>query len=125
MTKVIHNRKHLKDRRRTLRNNLTPAEAKLWTYLKNSQLENRKFRRQHSIENFIVDFYCPSESLVIELDGQHHFDSFGAASEIDIKRDDRLSKLGIHVIRFENKDVFEQPDFVLTSIKELFNSNKK
>ncbi len=120
MTKVIHNRKYLKDSRKALRTNLTPSEAKLWTYLKNNQLEGRKFRRQHSIENFIVDFYCPSENLAIELDGQVHFDPFGEVKESDNTRDSRLAELGIRLIRFENKYVFEQPDFVLTSIKELF-----
>ena len=68
------NRKNLRDRRKKLRNNPTQAEGFLWGYLKNSQLEGRKFRRQSSINNFIVDFYCPEESLVIELDGDFHFD---------------------------------------------------
>jgi very-short-patch-repair endonuclease len=53
------NRKNLKDKRKRLRNNPTQAEAFLWGDLKNSQLEGRKFRRQASIRNFIVDFYCP------------------------------------------------------------------
>ena len=68
------NRKNLRDRRKKLRNNPTQAEGFLWGYLKNSQLEGRKFRRQSSINNFIVDFYCPEENLVIELDGDFHFD---------------------------------------------------
>jgi len=70
----IFNRKNLKPRRKELRNNPTKAEAFLWRYLKNNQLEGRKFRRQTSIKSFIVDFYCPQENLVIELDGEVHFD---------------------------------------------------
>jgi very-short-patch-repair endonuclease len=69
----IHNRVELKPFRKKLRNNSTSAEATLWTYLKNRQLEGRKFRRQHSIGNYIADFYCPEEQLVIELDGEGHF----------------------------------------------------
>jgi hypothetical protein len=68
----INNLPHLKTFRQKLRNNLTPAEAKLWAYIKNSQVEGRKFRRQHSVDNYILDFYCPSERLAIELDGQGH-----------------------------------------------------
>ena len=68
------NRRKLKDRRKKLRNSPTQAEAFLWGYLKNNQFEGRKFRRQSSIKSFIIDFYCPEEKLVIELDGDFHFD---------------------------------------------------
>ncbi len=64
-----HNLDYLKQRRRDLRKRLTPAEATLWKQLQNRKLNNRKFTKQHSIENFIVDFYCSEEKLVIELDG--------------------------------------------------------
>ena len=70
--KSIHNKKYLEPFRKELRNNLTPAEAFLWKQLQKRQLKGRKFRRQHSIENFIVDFYCPQEQLIIELDGEIH-----------------------------------------------------
>ena len=66
----IHNKPELLAFRKELRNNATPAEAFLWKHLQRSQLEGRKFRRQHSIHNFIVDFYCASEGLIVELDGQ-------------------------------------------------------
>ena len=62
----IHNRKNLKQFRKDLRNNLTPAEATLWKAIQRSQLEGRKFRRQHSVGNYILDFYCPKEKLAIE-----------------------------------------------------------
>jgi very-short-patch-repair endonuclease len=83
--KQIFNRGYLKKARRDLRKNLTPAEATLWLMLKNKQLEGRRFRRQFSIGNFIVDFYCPSEKLVIELDGANHFTNSG--SNADFIRD--------------------------------------
>ena len=86
--------------------------------LKNRKLEGRKFRRQHSIDNFIVDFYCPGEKLAIELDGQVHFNP--VTEENDDKRDKILKSYGIKVLRFENKMVFNQEEIVLNAIKEVF-----
>src|SRR5690348_8599799 len=100
----IHNRRQLKDRRKGLRMCGTSAEATLWLLLKNSQCEGRKFRRQHSIGKFIVDFYCPSEKLVIELDGDQHFTEEGHA--YDEKRSEYFKTLGISTIRFENWEIF-------------------
>ena len=114
----MHNKKYLKNRRQELRNNATSAEAFLWKYLSKSQLENRKFRRQHSIENYIVDFYCASEKLIIELDGNVHNNPIG--SERDAKRDEHLKELGFKVLRFENKLVFEDLEGVLKTISEIF-----
>ena len=68
----IFNRKNLKFFRSSLRNKSTSAEAVLWNILKSKKLDTRKFRRQHSIGNYIVDFFCASEKLVIELDGNPH-----------------------------------------------------
>lgn len=116
----IHNRKSLKDYRRELRNNLTPAEATLWRLLKGKQLRGRKFRRQHSIGNYIVDFYCPLEKLAIELDGDHHFTSGGY--EIDREKMDYFSKYGIRVIRFENDEVFRATEAVINTIINEFKS---
>ena len=118
MTQQIHNRKPLKENRRALRNALTPAEAALWTMLKNSQLEGRKFRRQHSVGNYILDFYCPSERLAIELDGAHHFTDAGV--RYDEERTKYINSLNITVVRFENKLVFEQTEYVLQTIKDNF-----
>ncbi|WP_208643530.1 endonuclease domain-containing protein [Pedobacter miscanthi] len=84
----IHNLKYLKEWRKELRNNLTPAEATMWKYLQNSKLDGRKFRRQHSVGNYILDFYCPSEKLAIEIDGSCHDDD--SAQLYDQKRTDYL-----------------------------------
>ena len=73
----FHNLNTVKYRRRSLRRKLTLAEAVLWDLLKNKKLDGRKFRRQHSIDKYIVDFYCPSERLAVELDGEHHFTDQG------------------------------------------------
>ena len=118
MTKKLNNKKYLKGFRKELRNNPTKAESMLWKALQKKQLDGRKFRRQHSLANFIVDFYCPTEKLVVELDGQVHNNSIN--QEYDSKRTQILNEYGIKVVRFENKLVFEQMDMVLDAIKQEF-----
>jgi very-short-patch-repair endonuclease len=115
------NRKTLKDKRKHLRNNPTQAEAFLWGYLKNGQLEGRKFRRQSSIKSFIVDFYCPEQKLVIELDGDFHFDE--KVRQDDERRTKLLEREGLRVIRFENKEVLLNLDNVLAEIRRNFKKN--
>lgn len=114
----IFNRKHLIQKRKDLRNNPTQAEAFLWGYLKGSQLDGRKFRRQASIKSFIVDFYCPEEKLVIELDGDFHFDE--ETKKYDQKRTRKIECEGLKVIRFENQEVLLNLDKVLKEIKKNF-----
>ena len=103
-----------------MRASLTPAEATLWRLIQRSQLQGRKFRRQHSIGPYIVDFYCPSEGLVVELEGSAH------DSESSAKRDETrarfLAAAGLVVLRLENRHVFENPDGVLEWIGQQFRS---
>jgi len=110
----LNNLSYLKDRRKNLRKALTPAEARLWTMLNGSALEGRKFRRQHSVGNYILDFYCAAEKLAIELDGAIHNDPI--QSVCDEERDRFLRSLGIRVLRFENRLVFERPEMLLDEI---------
>lgn len=117
MTQQIHNLKPLKEYRRALRSNGTPEEAMLWKALRNSQLEGKKFRRQHSIGNYIVDFYCPSEKLVIELDGQPHFNPGTQAN--DHERDEWLKAQHFKVLRFENYEVRQDVNRVLDAIRNV------
>lgn len=114
----IHNQEYLKQTRRDLRNNATAAEATLWKFLQKSQLAGRTFRRQHSIGNYVVDFYCPAEKLVIELDGEAHFHQSGYESDQD--RTKYLQSLNIRVLRFENEEVFKATESVLDKIKAAF-----
>jgi very-short-patch-repair endonuclease len=114
----LNNLPHLKTFRKELRNNLTPAEAKLWTLLKGKQMQGRKFRRQHSVANYILDFYCPEERLAIELDGQGHFEATQA--EYDKERDLFLETFGIKVVRFENKWVWDNPEGLLEEVRKCF-----
>ncbi len=112
------NHRELLMKRKQLRISSTEAESILWEHLKNKQLDGRKFRRQHSIGCFIMDFYCSTEMLCVELDGQHHFTANGRFR--DLEKTGFLESFGIKVIRFENRLVFEKLDFVLKSIQENF-----
>ncbi|HHJ11392.1 MAG: cytosine methyltransferase [Bacteroidetes bacterium] len=114
----IFNKKPLKSFRKKLRNNLTPAEAVLWKALQKRQLAGKKFRRQHSNGKYIVDFYCPAEKLVVELDGAGHYTPEG--SNYDERRDKYIKDLEIKVLRFENREVFDNLEAVLEVIKNSF-----
>lgn len=120
---VFNNLPRLKTFRTELRQNLTPAEASFWKIIQNKKFEGRKFRRQHSVGNYILDFYCPSEKLAIELDGEVHFND--NAREYDYERKLFLEFYGIKVLRFENKHVFENLQWMLDVIKTNFGWNKK
>ena len=100
---------------RKLRKNLTPAEALLWSGLKNKQLEGLRFRRQHPVGNFILDFYCPSCKLVIEVDGEIHDRPFQI--ERDRARTAKLEEYGYRVLRFSNERVMNDLPQVLAEIK--------
>ena len=119
-SKKIHTRKELKPIREKLRKNLTPAEAFLWNHLKSRKLEGRRFTKQHSIGNYIVDFYCASEKLIIELDGEVHNNE--TAAQYDLKRTQFLNTLGYTVLRFENKMVFDVLPSVLQEITTNFST---
>ena len=118
MKQKTHTLKHLKENRSELRKSLTPAEAFLWKHLKARQFEGRRFTRQHSIKNYIVDFYCAKEKLIIELDGEVHNNQL--AQEKDNERTKILEELGYTVIRFENKMVFDNLASVFMEIKDSF-----
>ena len=115
-----HNLPQKKNDRRALRNNLTPAEATLWKALKNGQIAGRKFRRQHSIGAYVLDFYCPEERLAVELDGAGHFTVSGNLH--DATRTAYLESLVIRVLRFENKLIWAGLDNILEKIKSSFSA---
>ena len=114
----FYNQKTQEQNRKQLRNNSTVAEAVLWTRLKGSQLEGRKFRRQYSVEKYILDFYCPAEKLAVELDGAGHFTIEG--SRYDDERELVLKEFGIRTLRYENKLIFNNIESVLEDIKSHF-----
>ena len=97
---------------------MTETEKRLWLYLKNEQL-GVKFRRQHSIGNYIADFYSPSIKLVIELDGSQHFTPEGL--EYDKIRENFMKSLEIKTLRFNNNDVLTNIEGVLEDIRKELN----
>ena len=104
----------LKERARALRQQQTPAEKMMWGLLRNRQLDGLKFRRQHQIGPYIVDFFCNELKLVVELDGEYHFEA--AQAEKDQERDAYLRSMGFEVLRFENKQFTDDPLAVLAQI---------
>lgn len=104
----------LKQNARRLRSNLTDAEQKLWARLRRKQIEGAQFYRQRPIENYIVDFYAPGASLVVEIDGSQHFTHEEAKK--DSRRDEHLTRLGLRVLRFDNRQVLQETEAVTAAI---------
>jgi very-short-patch-repair endonuclease len=99
--------------RRELRKNPTDAESHLWKYLRRRQMLEHKFRRQHPIGPYIVDFVCLDKKLVLEIDGNQHLDQEG----YDERRSRFLQERGYRVLRFWNNQVFLQTEAVLRAIE--------
>jgi len=107
----------LKEPARSLRTNMTDAEQLLWQRVRRKQIQSVQFYRQKPLLSYIVDFYCPAAKLVIELDGSQHYE---AEHQIrDRLRDEALGKLGLHVLRFDNRQVLLETDAVLTVIDDV------
>ncbi|SDQ91430.1 endonuclease domain-containing protein [Pseudoxanthomonas sp. CF125] len=102
---------------RQLRRQMTDAEASLWYHLRNRALLGCKFRRQHPIGPYIVDFACVERKLVIELDGSQHADSAS-----DSARTSWIQANGYRVLRFWNNDALRQQQVVLAVILEALES---
>ena len=95
-----------------MRREPTEAELRLWRYLRNSRLDGHKFRRQATIGSRIVDFFCPSKGLVVEIDGDTH------DMESDALKDERLhQQSGFATMRFSNRDVIENIEGVLETLR--------
>ena len=102
-----------------LRKNMTQEERHLWyDFLKNQTIT---FNRQKVIEDFIVDFYCASANLVIEIDGSQHYESSG--KEKDVHRDSRLASLGLTVLRYSNCDINTNFEGVCYDISKHINTS--
>lgn len=108
--------KKMSDLAGQLRRNHTPSEDLLWQALRNRQLKGRKFRRQVPIGAFIVDFYCPSERLVVEVDGSIHDDQ----QEADSERQTLIESLGIRFVRVTSDDVINSLGEVLEKLTSEF-----
>ena len=117
---VIYNKKmtspELTIRCQELRKNPTPAEALLWKYLRSNQIKGLKFRRQHPIFGFILDFYCKKARLGIELDGNIHLNQ--EQIDLDNERTRILNENGVAILRFWNSEVIHHIDDVITKINQ-------
>lgn len=111
----INNLHFLKERRRELRNNPTKYEELLWKRLVKKKLDGIKFRRQHSLNHYIVDFYCATYKLIVEVDGEIH--NRPENQEKDRIRDKELKELGYHTLRFTNQQVELDIENVIKEIK--------
>ncbi len=106
----------LKTFARRMRHEPSPAEKRLWSKLRDRRLSGWKFRRQHWLGPYILDFYCPDAELAVELDGDSH--ALNGAEEADRERTAYLEAHGLKVIRFWNHHVHEDEDWVLVTIRQ-------
>jgi very-short-patch-repair endonuclease len=113
--KFLLNDPTLKRRRQELRRNQTDAERALWVKLRNKQFFGTRFFRQYSIGPYIVDFYCPTVKLTVELDGGQHNQS--GNKEYDAVRSDYLRAHGIDVTRFWDNEVLLDMQSVLSKLE--------
>jgi very-short-patch-repair endonuclease len=111
---TFYNRTTEKEKRRELRRTATPAEKQLWARLRADQLDGFQFRRQYSIGPYILDFYCPSCRVAVELDGASH-DS-DEAQAYDAERQQYVEAFGIRFLRFPNRQVYTNIESVLEAI---------
>ncbi len=113
---LVNNNREMKERRRELRNNATKDERLLWIFLKDKGCDGIKFRRQHGVGPYILDFYAPSIRLAVELDGAIHEDL--QEQIYDQERDHFLSTVGIKVLRINRHEFAQGIDHVLDLIRE-------
>ena len=113
--KFLRNDPALKQRRRELRCNQSDAERALWAKVRSKQFFGMKFFRQYSIGPYILDFYCPTAKLAVELDGGQHNQS--DKRDYDVARSDYLKAQGIDVVRFWNNEVLLDIQSVLSKLE--------
>lgn len=104
----------LKQRRRYLRSQMPRADILLWMHLTDRQILGYKFRRQYSVDKYVVDFYCPALRLAIEVDGDNHLTPL--ARVYDWERQHHIESFGIRFLRVMNEDVYNNLDAVLDEI---------
>jgi very-short-patch-repair endonuclease len=108
---------------REMRQAAAPAEQRLWSCLRDRQLNGFKFRRQFPVNRYVADFYCAECKLIIELDGDSHFQD--DAELKDAKRSENLKNGGYEVVRFTNVDIFENLEGVLNSLLEICEARRQ
>jgi very-short-patch-repair endonuclease len=116
VVKKIFNNTEQKIIRKQLRNSMPLPEVVVWSKLKRRQMRGYKFRRQYSIENFVVDFYCPELKLAIEIDGDSHYSL--EAHKYDQNRQVIIESFGIEFLRFTNVEICNNLEGVTVRIEE-------
>ena len=119
---ILYNRRELLTLRRKLRRRQTLAEKALWRALRNRRLDGIKFFRQYSVDRRILDFYCTTCRLAIEVDGPYHLEE--GQRKKDAERTAFLNSLDIEVIRFTNEEVLTDIDSVLARIRAAIEARK-
>ncbi|MFZ2322098.1 MAG: endonuclease domain-containing protein [Ignavibacteriaceae bacterium] len=118
-----YNKSSEKEKRRTLRKDQTFCEKILWHYLRDRLLLNCKFRRQYSIDQFVIDFYSPELKLAIELDGNVHDDN--DQKIYDVKRQEFIEAFGITFLRLTNTELLENANLAFAKIEEAIKQLKQ
>ena len=116
----FYSKAQLKERRRSLRHNMTRAEAILWNHLKQKQICDQRFLRQFSIKFYVVDFFCPKLNLAVEVDGDTHLTE--EELQKDKMRQEEIESLGIKFLRFTNGEIYEGLDWVIEQIMNKVNT---
>ncbi len=116
------NRHTEKSKRRQLRRDQTLAEELVWRFLRNRRTKNFKFRRQYSVDKFVIDFYSPELKIAVEIDGDIH--DLPTQKEHDITRQKYLESFGIKFIRIRNEELFANTDKAFEKIEEMIKVSK-
>ena len=119
---MLYQNPKLKRLRQKLRNNTTDAERKLWSMIRKKEIMNFKFTRQYGVGKYILDFYCPTLRLALELDGSQHMEAKNAM--YDEQRAKFLNFHNIKIIRFYDNEVFKNPEKVLERIVKIIKNNE-
>jgi very-short-patch-repair endonuclease len=119
---LIFNRNADKKKRRRLRNNMTDAEKKLWGLIRYKKIGGHKFRRQHSIAGYVVDFYCLELRLALEVDGGVHQQE--TVKGADKERERVIKSISIEFLRFSNEQVLTDPIQTISRLRDKINDLK-
>lgn len=119
---IHYTKKEMQERRRQLRNNMTYSEKIVWMFLRKNQMKVR-FLRQYSVDNYVIDFYCPQLKLAVEIDGDIH--DLPEQKEYDIERQKHIEQFGIKFIRIKNEELFGNPNKAFDKIENYIKTLTK
>ncbi len=114
------NKTVMKDRRRELRANSTESEKLMWIFLRGRNTKGQKFRRQYSVDSYVLDFYCPSLKLAIEIDGEIHDKE--DQKKYDAERQKHIEAYGIRFMRIRNEEIMNDMDKVMKAVEDKIKS---